>query len=721
MASGGASALHPALAYHVVNTLGWPSLRPFQEQASGPLSAGEHGLLLAPTAGGKTEAAIFPLLSRMLYEDWRGLSVLYLCPIKALLNNLEPRLVRYAEMIGRRAALWHGDVAPGARRRIVREPPDLLLTTPESIEAMLVSSRGAARAMLATARAVVVDEIHAFAGDDRGSHLLAVLHRLERRAERPLQRVGLSATVGNTEDLLDWLTADAPGPRRLIRGESPPETGSAGTVPRADVQVDYVGTLDNAALVISRLYQGEKRLVFCDSRARVERLALALRQLEVRTYVSHSSLSRDERHQAERAFAEDRDCVIVATSTLELGIDVGDLDRVLQVDAPPSVASMLQRMGRTGRRAGAPSNLLMLTTSDDALLRAAGLVELWAAGFVESVEGPGRPLHVLAQQIMALALERGGIGAADWPGELLGQRAFATLRADDPERIVDHMLDTGILHSDQGVLWFGAEGEAAFGRRHFLEILGVLTSPPQFQVLHGRQDLGTVDQTALFYGQADPTDDLPPALLLGGRAWQIVHIAWSRRRLYVEPAQRRGRSLWVGEGRPLHFEHCQAIRRVLAGEAEVPGLSRRAVERLDELRLDHPWLESDESTVLVNEGDAVAWWTFAGLRANQSLVPALRAACREVLGTEPAIRAENLFVRLQTSATPGELKPVVASVLRSAPESLRPEVSAKAIDGLKFSACLPNEMAREMLAERAADPSAAATLARVGLRAIGSE
>jgi ATP-dependent Lhr-like helicase len=229
---------------------------------------GSHALIIAPTAGGKTEAAILPLLSRMLSEDWRGLAVLYVCPIKALLNNLEPCLGRYCELLGRRCGLWHGDVSEGARRRLRNDPPDVLLITPESLEVLLVSTRVDHATLFANLQAVVVDEIHGFAGDDRGWHLLAVLERLGRLAGRELQRIGLSATVGNPPDLLAWLAGHCSGERALL---VPAEAASR----RADVQLDHVGSLDNAAIVISRLHRGEKRLVFCDSRARVEALAMS--------------------------------------------------------------------------------------------------------------------------------------------------------------------------------------------------------------------------------------------------------------------------------------------------------------------------------------------------------------------------------------------------------------------------------------------------------------
>jgi ATP-dependent helicase Lhr and Lhr-like helicase len=161
-------ALHPALRYHLVNTLGWTDLRPTQRDAILPILAGENVLLLAPTAGGKTEAAMLPLLSRMVSEGWHSLSVLYVCPLKALLNNLEPRLQLYASFVGLRVGLWHGDIGEAARRRMLRDPPEILMITPESLEAILISVHVDHCSLLGCVRTVLIDELHAFAGDDRG-------------------------------------------------------------------------------------------------------------------------------------------------------------------------------------------------------------------------------------------------------------------------------------------------------------------------------------------------------------------------------------------------------------------------------------------------------------------------------------------------------------------------------------------------------------------------
>jgi ATP-dependent helicase Lhr and Lhr-like helicase len=173
-----------------------------------------------------------------------------------------------------------------------------------------------------------------------------------------------------------------------------------------------MASLDNAAVVISRLHRGEKPLVFVDSRARAEQLALALRGHDVTTFVSHGSLGAGQRRTAEQAFAEERDCVIVATSTLELGIDIGDLDQVIQIDAPPTVAAFLQRLGRTGRRPDTARQTLILATGDDALLRAAAVLLRWADGYVEPIIPPAAPLHPVAQQLLALSLS----ACCGWPG-----------------------------------------------------------------------------------------------------------------------------------------------------------------------------------------------------------------------------------------------------------------------------------------------------------------
>lgn len=680
--------LHPALQHHIVNSLGWRELRPFQEAVIPQILDGKHMIVLAPTAGGKTEAAFFPIASRMLSEGWTGLSVLYICPIKALLNNLDVRLDRYCTLLGRRSAMWHGDVKSSARKKILREPPDCLLTTPESLEVMLVSPNIDARSLFRNLQVVVVDEIHAFAGDDRGWHLLSVLERISRLSGRELQRLGLSATVGNPETLVDWLAGSCQGTRDVFLPLESSET-------EADVQLDFVGSLQNAAVVISRLHRGEKRLVFVDSRARAEQLAAALRQLQVTTFVTHSSLSQEQRHQAEEAFATREDCVIVATSVLELGIDVGNLDRVIQIDSPPTVSSFLQRMGRTGRRSGTLRNCLYLATKDETLIQAAALIDLWAEGYVEPIEPPPLPYHVLAQQLMALVLQESGIGGAEWFSWVAGVSGFGTVPPDRIEQLVAAMLDREILWEDSGILGMGREGEDTYGRKNFMELLSVFTSPPLFSILHGRNELGYVDEMT-FLGKQEG----PRILLLGGRAWQVNHIDWKRRRAYVEPTEATGRTRWKGEGQGLEFRLSQSIKRILATDTNVEFWSRRATERIAEIRDEYPWLKTDSSAAVYTGGGEIEWWTFGGSRANATLARKLASVTREKVDHDSFTLTFHPSLKLQ------DIEEAIKTISSQDVADMYPTVDEAAIDGLKFSECLPKEIAIEMLERRLQDADA---------------
>jgi ATP-dependent Lhr-like helicase len=689
MASDPMDLLHPGLVHHVVNTLGWPRLRPLQEESITPLTDGMDAVLIAPTAGGKTEAACFPLLSRMAQEKWDGTSVLYVCPLKALLNNLLPRLATYTSWLGRTAALWHGDVTHSRRKRILRERPDVLLTTPESLEAMLVSANVDHRAFFSGLRAIVVDEVHAFAGDDRGWHLLAVLERLERVTGRPVQRVGLSATVGNPQELLTWLQG-AKAEQRAARVVAPHLREKEPKLPPpGDVQLDYVGSLANAATVIAALHRGEKRLVFCESRKEVEELGAALRAKGVTTFLSHASLSADERRRAEEAFAEARDCVIVSTSTLELGIDVGDLDRVVQIDAPSTVASFLQRLGRTGRRPGAGRNCLFLATDDAGFLTAAALLLLWSRGWVEPVIAPPEPRHIAAQQMLALCLQEHRVGDRLWQDWWGGLGPFGP----SAEPIMRYLVEEGFLDRDGELLFIGPEAEKRFGYRHFMDLTAVFTTAPEFTVLSGRTEIGTTDPALL-------TDEVigPRRLLLAGRSWQVTYIDWSRRRCFVEPVEGGGRARWGGIGltRTASYELTRSVREVLLGATPPVRVTRRAESALARVRDESAELVHRDGTIIMRGGQDtnVRWWTWAGHRTNATLAATLSSIA------DPLQRPTDTYLRLREDITPQEWTKATA---HAADHLCLPAVDPRALSGLKFNVALPPRLAEATLAARLAD------------------
>jgi ATP-dependent Lhr-like helicase len=564
---------------------------------------------------------------------------------------------------------------------------------------MLVSPNVDARRLFSTLQVAIIDEIHAFAGDDRGWHLLAVLERLTRLASHEMQRLGLSATVGNPEALADWLAGSCTREREVFL---PLENHSP-----ADVTLDYVGSLHNAAVVISRLYRGEKRLVFIDSRARAEQLAHTLRQLEVTTFVTHSSLSREQRHAAEEAFASRDDCVIVATSVLELGIDVGTLDRVIQIDAPPTVSSFLQRMGRTGRRPGMRRNCLCLATRDNTLVQAAGLIDLWTAGYIEPITPPPQPWHILAQQLMALALQEQGIGRQEWLRWIKNVPAFARLPMAQIDALVQWMLHQQILWDDQGVLWLGRAGEETYGRRNFLDLFSVFTSPPLFTVLHGREDLGFVDAMT-FLGKQDG----PRTLLLGGRAWLVSHIDWQRRVAYVKATETQGRSRWKGERPGLAFRLCQLIKHRLAGADDCAMWSTRARQQIATIREEFVWLDTDGTVVLLDKNGTAEWWTFAGARANATLAYALSQVMQH------RTTYDSFTVTCEAYVSRNTLTLALGKLRAHDVHEMSVEVEEHAIAGLKFSKCLPHDLALDMLRTRLCDPLAAQYILEQPVRCV---
>ncbi len=665
--------LHPALQYHVVNSLGWSSLRPTQLQAIEPILSGVHCLLLAPTAGGKTEAAIIPVLSRMLTQAWPGVSVIYVCPIKALLNNLEQRLSHYAVLVGRRVAVWHGDVSQSKKGHALKDAPDILLTTPESLEGMLVSTRIDRQAWFGNLRVVIADELHAFAADDRGWHLRAVLHRLQQYVPQEMQRLGLSATVSNPAELLNWFAPT--GLKQVV--------GSASVSTDADVTVDFVGSLTNAATVIARLHRGSKRLVFCDSRSSAEQLTSMLRAQAVRTFLSHASLSHSERKLAETAFAEEKDCVIVATSTLELGIDVGDLDHVIQIDAPATVSSFLQRMGRTGRRDGARRSCLFLCTNDDALMLAMGICRLWGEAWVEAAYPPPEPWALVAQQAMVATLEH-----AQWPRrELVAllSGAFPEVTRHGIRDVIDRMVDASFLMDTHGVLQIGPATEKQFGRAHYKDLLASFSGTQLLLGRCGGAEVGFIDPTML-------AGDKPLRLiLLAGKSWRITEVDWKRQTVWLEPAKEGGTARWTGSGRTLSREIAQGILQALRqGAGEHTVISKRARLELEQITEDLPDTGNDGAlSVTRNEAGAARLWTFAGTRANRTLA-------RQIQSLAESRRIDAIGIDLKTPIDPGDLSvELLVTALAFSPDEVK-----ELAKPIKFAECLPATLLLQIIRKR---------------------
>ncbi|WP_369831087.1 helicase-related protein [Corynebacterium sp. J010B-136] len=501
----------------------------------------------------------------------------------------------------------------------------------------------------------------------------------------------MSATVGNPEDLLGWLQGSLDRPGQVINPEVP------GTAVVPELRVDRVESLEQAATLLSKLHQGEKRLVFVDSRARAEKLAVALGDRNVDVYLSHSSLSATERRRSEEAFATATNCIIVATSTLELGIDIGDLDRVIQIGSQSSVSSFLQRLGRTGRRAETTRNCLFISLDDQELLQTLGMLNAWADGFVEPVVPPVLPLHLVAQQILAACLSEGALPRSTWherwTASTLMSRSSLGRQADE---VLEYLLSAGMLNEDGPYVFIGEAAEKAFGRRHFMELLSAFTSPPLFTVLAGRAEIGTVESHTL-----TTSVEGPRVLALAGRSWKVTDINWSRRQVRVEATDLSGIARWGMSSGGVGAALAKGMRDVLLGKD--PGgvlLSSRASDALANLRASGRSLVSNHGLIFVEASNSNSlepeWWTWAGRPRNQQLIAWLGDSL-----ARQSQSARHDRIRLQR---PLDRKAVAERIseIEGLPKDKRPlpKVDDRALEGLKFFEALPEQWAREVVAAR---------------------
>ena len=503
----------PRLQEAIVSRLGWTSLRAVQELAGEAILDGKNAVVLAPTAGGKTEASMFPALANLMDNEPEGVGVIYIAPIKALLNNQEDRLGTYAEMVGLRRFVWHGDVPDNERNKFKKEPAQLLMTTPESLEVMLVSPRFPVARIFKDLRMVVIDEVHAMAGTDRGAHLLSVIERLTTFTKNDVQRIGLSATVGNPDYILSWLKGSSKREGVIV---NPPKQPA-----KRDLHVGlFAATIDLASEASARA-AGKKSLFFCQSRALTESVAERMRGRGTDVFVHHSSVSLEERRAAEERFHHGSNASIVCTSTLELGIDVGDLDLVFQANAPTTVSSFLQRMGRTGRRSGTRANTTFLCEQPEAVLQAVALIELAREGWVEPVAEQTRCWPVLVHQLLALTLQLGAISSERCWEQLRRVPDFRGIEHSEFELLVQHMLAEDFLFESDGLLSMGQKAEKVFGRKNFLELYAVFSSPLLYRVITAAgRDIGSLEQDFV-----DRLVDQMSSFLLGGRAWCVERVS----------------------------------------------------------------------------------------------------------------------------------------------------------------------------------------------------
>jgi ATP-dependent helicase Lhr and Lhr-like helicase len=554
--------------------LGWPAI-----------ASGKHTLIQAPTGSGKTLAAFLWALDRA--EPGQGTQVLYVSPLKALNYDVERNLRGPLAGIGSSlsVAVRTGDTPPKERAAMLRSPPDILITTPESLFLMLTSR---AREMLKTVRTLIVDEVHAVAGTKRGAHLALSLERLERLVEEPLQRIGLSATQRPLDEI-----------GRFVSGGRPIELVDAGRAKELDLQVvvpleDMREPVEGSSIwpsihpaLLELVEAHRSTIVFVNNRRLAERLALRLNELAEKEIARahHGSLAREQRIEVEELLKKGEIPALVATSSLELGIDMGAVDLVVQVESPKSVARGLQRVGRAGHRLDEPSKGRIFPKFRADLLESAVVVRRMLEGAIEETKIVRNPLDVLAQQIVAISAQEEI--AVDELHELV-RRAypFRDLSRQQLENVLDMLA--GRYPSEEfaelrpRIVWDRVRGLVR-GRQGALRLAvtnaGTIPDRGLFGVhlVDGGGRVGELDEEMVYEARAGQT------FLLGASTWRIEEI--TRDRVLVSPAPGVPGLVpfWKGEGIGRPYELGEAIGR--AGRELVALDDERAVRRLSEEHL----------------------------------------------------------------------------------------------------------------------------------------
>ncbi len=627
----------------------WENLRAIQVAAGEAIfDTDDHVLLCASTASGKTEAAFFPILSQFWESPPASVGAVYVGPTKALINDQFYRLTDLCEQADVPVWHWHGDVSASHKAKLMKRPSGILQITPESLEALLMHRHAAVARLFCDLRYVVIDEVHSLLRADRGGQTLCLIERLSRMAGVNPRRIGLSATIGDPQAVGAFLASGTGRPTVIPRVEEPPRTwrlsmehfyqngpqaevnsfqnesgnleaevlavetpGSAGprglssrAVPqrsedclstRTDPEdpTDIAPPLADPGIgYVFEHTQGRKCLVFCNSREEAEEVTTTLRRYceangePDRFLIHHGNLSAAIREEAEELMRDDAcDLTCVATSTLELGIDVGKLERAFQIDAPFTVSSFLQRMGRTGRRGQPPEMWFVMREEQQEpraplpdtipwkLLQGIALVQLYREErWVEPPRLDRLPYSLLCHQTLAILASEGELSPAELAGRVLTLTYFHRVSADDFRELLRHLLERDFIErTESGGLIVGLAGERVTSSYKFY---AVFKENVEYAVRCESTEIGTL--------VAPP----PPGekVAIAGHVWLVEEIDHERHLLYVTKVKGKVPAYFGECAGDVNTQILERMRRVLDQSAPYPYLRDHARARLAQAR-----------------------------------------------------------------------------------------------------------------------------------------
>lgn len=632
----------------------WEELHEIQVAAAEIIFDTEDNLLLTSgTASGKTEAAFLPVLTELWENPSASVGVLYISPLKALINDQFERLEELLEEADIPVTKWHGDASPTQKKKLLQNPRGVMQTTPESLESLLIRNSSGAYRLFSDLRFVIIDEVHYFMDSDRGLQLLSVLERLQRIIGSEPRRIGLSATLGDPANAKEWLSM---GSSAVCTAPSVKEKGRkvrlsvrffpiAEKIPHKDSKV----LLQNYYNYLYEVTHGKRCILFSNSKGEVEENIAHLKRISEQNHASdcylvhHANISPALREFAEQRMRSGELPVCTgATVTLELGIDLGHLERIVQTGCPLTVSGFVQRLGRTGRRGGAgemyfafrqdmsvPQNLFYKDINWDFVMCIAEILLYIRERWVEPMYLPKLPYNLLYHQTMAVMAASGSVKPRELARQILTLSVFKNVSKDDYLLLLRHLLENGHLERcEDGGLLVGEKGESIISNYEFLAVFSV---PVEFTVRCNSEVIGTVQ------------NPFPPRsqFALAGQAWEVTELDKKALIIYVKKIEGISANMWTDTGNEyVHTKVMKKIIEIIRSDEEYAFLDESARKRLADIRslcrsaaggelitdkmLTGGTLSAGERMVLPISDTSYAVFPFLGTRGTMALMYALR-------------------------------------------------------------------------------------------------
>lgn len=608
----------------------WDSITTVQDKAIPVIMNTDKDVIISSgTASGKTEAAFLPILSQIEESAKSSLKVIYISPLKALINNQFERIERLCSSLEISIHRWHGDIDQDKKNKLIKNPSGILQITPESIESIFINRTERARILFKDVDFIIIDEIHSFIDRERGVQLRSLLYRMEHYCSKRPRIIGLSATLGNFDFVKKWV--------------SPMDMDNVEIIEVKDNEKDLFYSLmhmntgeDGKKPLelfedIRELTRDNKALIFCNSRGGVEETTVFLNRLAEKegmgeTYLAHhSSIDKKEREYVEKTMASSTyPKSIVATSSLELGIDIGEIELAIQIDSTFTVSSLKQRLGRSGRKKDANQMLQLYTTKADSLLQSLSVMELLMEKWIEPAHGYPLPYDILFHQIISICNETNGIVLEDLLSRIGSISVFNELPKDGIEYLINHMAEKDYLEIIRGKNEYivGIEGERILRSREFYS---VFMTAEEYTVQQGNKAIGKIDKGSMV-SEGDN-------IILAGKLWTIISMDTKRDKIYVEMASNADPPRYFGGGTKLHSKILEKIMEILCDTNEFNYINDDGADLLSELRKPYKLSEvTPEERVIWQDRDEMIFETFTGTKVFRTLVWMLRAVGVKVKG-----------------------------------------------------------------------------------------